>query len=231
MDTGIRDVFKSLIKRMRAIFGRGRKAQLDEELQFHIAMTIQSIQARSGVSASEARRQALIEFGGVEQAREETYRQRPTWFIETLLQDARYAMRGFRRNPAFTITVIATLALGIGATTAVLSVVDRILFRPLPYAHDNRLVSVGLVAPIVPVEFMLGGSYYVWRDNQKPFEAITSEIGVTPCDLTERSPARLSCASVAANFLPTLGVVPLVRKLRSSATACGEAAMGRIPAS
>ena len=106
--------------------------------------------------------------------------------------------------------MIATLALGIGGTTAVFSVVDRILFRALPYAHDDRLVSVGLVAPIIPQEFMLGGSYYDWRDNQKPFEAFTSETGVNSCDLTERNPARLSCASVEQNFLSTLGIAPLL---------------------
>jgi len=72
-------------------------------------------------------------------------------------------MRGFRRNPIFTVTIVLTLMLGIGATTAVFSVVDRILFRSLPYAHADRLVSVGLVAPIEPQEFMLGGSYYDWR--------------------------------------------------------------------
>jgi predicted permease len=127
-----------------------------------------------------------------------------------VLQDVRYALRGFRRNPVFTITVIATLALGIGATTAVFSVVDRILFRSLPYAHADRLVSVGLVAPIIPQEFMLGGSYYDWRDNQKPFEALTSETGVDACDLTERNPARLKCASVEANFLPTFGISPVL---------------------
>ena len=198
-----------ILSRARFFFQRRRASELDEELQFHIDHAVEANLA-AGMTRSEARRQAIIEFGGIEQAREETYCQRPSWFLETLMQDARYAMRGFRRNPAFTITIIVTLALGIGASTAVFSVVDRILFRPLPYAQDGRLVSVGLVAPIVPEEFMLGGSYYVWRDNQKPFEAFTSELGVTPCDLTERSPARLSCASVAANFLPTLGVAPLI---------------------
>jgi putative ABC transport system permease protein len=122
----------------------------------------------------------------------------------------RYALRGFRRNPVFAITAIATLALGIGASTAVFSVVDRILFRSLPYAHDDRLVSVGLTAPIISDEFMLGGSYFVWRDNQKPFEAFTSETGVDACDLTERNPARLRCAGVEANFLPTLGISPIL---------------------
>lgn len=100
--------------------------------------------------------------------------------------------------------------LGIGATTAVFSVVDRILFRALPYGHEERLVSVGLMAPVEPQEFMLGGSYYEWRDHQRPFESLTSEIGVNPCDLTEERPERLSCAGVEANFLPTLGVSPLI---------------------
>src|SRR5437764_1351433 len=69
-------------------------------------------------------------------------------------------------------------------------------------------VAVGLVAPIEPQEFMLGGSYYEWQDNQKPFSALTSEIGVDACDLTEANPLRLTCAGVEHNFLPTLGVMP-----------------------
>jgi putative ABC transport system permease protein len=196
------------LNQLRFIFLRRKQDVLDEELKFHLDQSI-GRNAALGMTADEARRQALIEFGGVERAREQCYEQRPAWWIGSVAQDVRYALRGFRRNPVFTIAVIATLAVGIGATTAVFSVVDRILFRSLPYAHDNRLVSVGLVAPIIPQEFMLGGSYYEWRDNQKAFEAFTSETGANACDLAERNPARLSCASVEQNFLPTLGV-PLV---------------------
>ena len=192
----------------RVIMGRSQ-ADLDDELRFHLEQSTEAHLA-AGMTVGEARRQALVDFGGVERTREETYRQRPRWLIETALQDARYALRGFRRNLGFTVTVLATVGLGIGATTAVFSVVDPILFRSLPYAHADRLVSVGLTAPIIPVEFMLGGSYYVWRDNQKPFEAFTSETGVSECDLTEHNPARLSCASVEASFLPTLGIAPMM---------------------
>jgi putative ABC transport system permease protein len=206
------DYFKELATHLRFLVRSNAKrdcAHLDEELQFHIDQAIQANIA-SGMSPARARHQALVEFGGIEKTREEAWRQRPGWLLETLLQDVRYALRGFRRNPAFTITVVATLAIAIGATTAVFSVVDPILFRALPYANGDRLVSVGLTAPIMPEEFMLGGSYYVWKDNQKPFEALTSETGVSECDLTERNPARLSCASVEASFLPTLGVAPLL---------------------
>ena len=179
------------------------------EIEAHLALDIAD-GVRSGLSESEARRRALLRVGGVQQARQ-VYRERATLpALDTLIQDMRYAIRGFGRNRVFALTAILTIALGIGATTAVFSAVDRILFRPLPYAHPGQLVSVGLTAPIIPQEFMLGPSYYVWRDGQKPFVALTSETGVNPCDLTEHNPAHLSCASVEANFLPTLGVSPLL---------------------
>ena len=204
------NALKEFASRIRFFFRGNAKtdhAHLDEELQFHLDKSIQANIA-VGMTPEQARRQAQIDFGSVEQAREETYRQRPGWLLETIGQDVRYSLRGFRRNPAFTATVIVTLSLAIGSTTAVFSVVDPILFRALPYAHGDRLVSVGLTAPIIPEEFMLGGSYYVWRDNQKAFQALTSETGVSTCDLTESNPAHLSCANVEANFLPTLGIVP-----------------------
>jgi predicted permease len=159
----------------------------------------------------------LIEFGGLECTREQCHEQRPGWWTGTVLQDLRYSLRGFRRNPMFTATVIATLGLGIGVTTAVFSVVDPILFRSLPYAHADRLVSVGLVAPIIQQEFMLGGSYYDWRDQQTPFSSLTSEIGANSCDLTQEQPVRLSCASVESTFLPTLGISPVLGRNFTSA--------------
>jgi putative ABC transport system permease protein len=130
--------------------------------------------------------------------------------MPTAVQDVRYSLRGFRRNPVFTFTIVMTFMLGIGATTAVFSVVDRILFRPLPYANAGRLVSVGLVHSLES-EFMLGYFYYDWQRNQRPFEALTSEDAVTSeCDLTERNPTQLRCESVEGNLLPTLGVSPVL---------------------
>jgi len=138
------DFLSQFARRISLVFRRKSRSDLDEELLFHVEQATQANIA-AGMTAAEARRQAMIDFGGVERTREETWRQRPGWVVETIAQDIRFALRGFRRNLGFTVTVIATLALGIGATTGVFSVVDRILFRPLPYAHDDRLVSVGLV--------------------------------------------------------------------------------------
>jgi len=192
--------------RFRAIFSARRIGdELDAELEGHLAEHIDE-GVRSGLGEAEARRQALLRIGGVEQVRQ-AYRDRATLpWLESLVRDVRYALRGFRRNPVFAITAILTLALGIGATTAVFSVVDRILFRPLPYAHDDRLVSVGLAQPLQQQEFTLGFFYYEWRDNQKPFQDFTFERGVSECNLTESNPLHLECGAVAQNFLPTLGV-------------------------
>lgn len=190
------------------LFGKDRR-ELDDELQFHLEQAIAS-KMDAGMPESEARRLTLIEFGSRDATYEGCEQQRPGWWVGILGQDFRYALRGILRNPAFSIAVTVTLMLGIGSSAAVFTVVDKILFRPLPYHDGDRLVSVGLVAPIEPQEFMLGGSYYEWQDNQKPFVAMTSEAGVEPCDFTEVNPVRLDCASVEQNFLPTLGVTPVI---------------------
>jgi putative ABC transport system permease protein len=198
------------LSRLRFFLARKTHRDVDDELQFHIdQQTAANIAA--GISPEEARRQAAIAFGGIQRTREQCREQRPIFPIETLLQDIRYAIRGFRRNPVFTLTILATLTLAIGATTAVFSVVDRILFRPLPYGDADRIVSLGLVQPLETQEFMLSRFYYDWRSAQKVFASMTAENAVTgECDLTERNPAQLSCPLVEGNFLPTLGISPVL---------------------
>jgi putative ABC transport system permease protein len=130
----------------------------------------------------------------------------PAW-IEQTLQDLRYALRGLRRNPGFTLTAVLAAAIGIGATTAVFSAVDRILFRPLPYRDETRLVSTGMMAPLDSNELLLADAYFELRRSPGPFATVTSfQAGATPCDLTEPSPLRMRCLRVEANFLDTLGV-------------------------
>ena len=189
---------------------RRRYNDLSVSIQEHLEEKIDELM-EDGMSREEATRTARREFGNVTLIEEHS---REVWqwhWIENLLRDVRYALRGFRKNPLFTVTVIATLALGIGATTAVFSVVDPILFRSLPYAHADRLVSVGLVHALQREPFMLGGFYYNWKDNQKPFEALTSQAyGTYECDLTQANSAQLGCTAVESNFLPTLGVAPVL---------------------
>ena len=191
------------------IFRKGR-SELDEEIGFHLEQAI-TTKIAAGTDPGEARRQALIEFGRIEPMRDQCERQRPGWWIGTMLQDVRYALRGFRRNPLFTISVLVTLALGIGATTAVFSVVDRILFRSLPYADPGRIVSVGFVHSLERREFVMGRFYVEWERNQTPFSAIAAQSTmVHNCDLVEANPAQLGCISFQANFLPLFGISPVL---------------------
>jgi len=200
---------KEWVTRLRYLFSPKTHHEVDEELEFHLQQQVEA-NISAGMTAQEARRQAVIAFGGVERARNQSHEQRPSHLAETIIQDIRYSFRGFHRNPIFTLTIAATLMLGIGSTTAVFSVVDRILFRPLPYSSADRLVSVGLVHSLES-EFMLGYFYYDWQRNQKPFESLTSEDATTgECDLNERNPAQLNCESVEGNFLPTLGISPIL---------------------
>lgn len=130
--------------------------------------------------------------------------------MESFWRDARYALRGFGRSPAFTVTVILAVALGIGATTAVFSVVDRILFRSLPYPHADQLVTFGYVAPIEPNEFILAPDFADWSNAQGAFASTASFDFVQDCDITQAPSVRMACAHVEWTFLPTFGVQPLL---------------------
>jgi len=202
------------MSRLRAfgarLFGLFRKRRgdedLDAELRTHLQLLMEK-NIRRGMTADEAQRAALQEFGGLEQIKEVYREQRGLAFFDSLTQDLRFAARMFRKKPAFTAVAVLTLAVGIGSSSAVFSVVDRILFRGLPYPDEDRLVSFGLLAPIERDEFMLGASYVDFRKEPGPFEAITSMApGSTACDVTEQSPVRLSCVLVEQTFLPTLGI-------------------------
>jgi putative ABC transport system permease protein len=125
-------------------------------------------------------------------------------------RDVRYALRGFGRSPAFAVTVILAVALGIGATTAVFSVVDRILFRSLPYPNADRLVTFGYVAPVEPNEFITAPDFADWGNADGAFASSASFDFVRDCDITQAPPARVECAHVESTFLPTFGIQPLL---------------------
>lgn len=127
-----------------------------------------------------------------------------------LLQDLRCALRQLRKNPAFTSIAVITLGLGIGATTGMFSLVDRMLFHSLSYPHENELASVGVVAPIIEGEFLFAGNYLDWRQHQTAFSGFASSTGVTDCDLTENNPERTTCAAVSSTFLSTFEIQPVL---------------------
>ncbi len=136
--------------RLRSIFRRSRvEDELDEELRFHIEQQIGENLAR-GMDAREARRKALLALGGLEQRKEECRDARGVGLWEDLLKDFAFAARILRKSPAFAVAAAVTIALGIGASTAVFGVVNGVLLRPLPYRDANRLVLVFRENPANP---------------------------------------------------------------------------------
>jgi putative ABC transport system permease protein len=128
---------------LRRLFFRERlEADLDKELRFHFEYQVAD-KVRSGIPESEARRLTRIEFGGIEQIKEDCRERRGTMGLESLLQDVRYALRQLRKAPAFTLTAVLTLALGIGATTAIFTLVQQVMLQSLPVARPDQLWRIG----------------------------------------------------------------------------------------
>ncbi|HEY3202452.1 MAG TPA: permease prefix domain 1-containing protein, partial [Thermoanaerobaculia bacterium] len=132
---------------VRALFARARRErELDEELAFHLERETEKNVGR-GMSSAEARREALIRFGGVAQTKEEVRESGGAAFAETILQDVRFGLRTLRRSPGYAAAAVLTLALGIGANTAIFSVVYGVLLQSLPYGGGDRLVRIRADAP------------------------------------------------------------------------------------
>jgi hypothetical protein len=146
--------------------------ELNEELRAHVDLLTDK-KISEGLKPEEARRAALIEVGGIEQVKERVREVRTGRPLEDLSQDLRYALRGLRKNRGFTAVAIITLALGIGANTAIFTVINTVLLRPLPYERPDQLVVLVETISERPV----GVSYpnFVdWRNQSTAFENIAA---------------------------------------------------------
>jgi putative ABC transport system permease protein len=200
---------------------------LDEEIRFHIDPQTEK-NLRAGMAADEARRHALMKFGGVNRAKESTRDQFRAASIEDVVRDIRYGGRALLRAPGFTIVATLTLALGIGATTAMFSVVSGILLRPLPYPEQDRLIELVHEARGVGISRILASPavYFGYRDHSRTFEAVGLwDWDASPVTVTGvGEPESVRSVEVTHEVLGILGATPaLGRSFRSSDDVSGAA--------
>ncbi|HEY4229640.1 MAG TPA: permease prefix domain 1-containing protein, partial [Thermoanaerobaculia bacterium] len=140
-------MFGRVLGSVRSVFSKGKmESDLDEELRFHLEREIEK-NVRRGMSPENARTEALRLFGGLEKTKDEVREADRALLLETVLQDIRYGARSLRKNPGYAAAAILTLALGIGANTAIFSVVHGVLLQSLPYGGGDRLVRLRVDAP------------------------------------------------------------------------------------
>ncbi|HWH50607.1 MAG TPA: ABC transporter permease [Gemmatimonadaceae bacterium] len=196
---------RRLAARLRGAAGGGRSdADVAAELDAHVAMATDA-RVASGMSGANARRAALLAAGGVEQAKESVRDQRGFPAVESVVRDARFAIRSLRKNPGFAATVVLTLALSIGATTAMFSVVNGILLDPLPFANGDRLVWT-VNHGTRPYDSMSPPDFHDWGTLNNAFEAVGGWM-VSGVDLVGgAAPVHLTSADVSGNWFTMLGV-------------------------
>src|SRR5688572_1049870 len=163
---------------------------------------------REGLTEIDARRAALIELGGAEQVKEQVRAARGGFALETFLQDIRYAGRSLLKKPGFTLTAVITLALGIGANTAIFSVVRGVLLKSLPFPEAERLMAVGEVSRAGELTALPYQNYLDWRAEQRVFTEMSARLPVGGILTGEGEPVRIFGRFVTASFFSTLQMPP-----------------------
>jgi predicted permease len=203
-------MLSDLMLRLRALFTRSTvERELDEELRFHIESQVETY-LKSGMSREEALRRAQIEFGGLDQVKEEYRDALGVRLLDDLWRDVRYALRTFRRSPLFAATAIMSVALGVGANTLVFSVVNALVFKPLPVSDPDRVLFVQRVGSFVSHSFPM---YRDLRDRNVTFEQLAGyRITMMAVDANERATHEWGYLATG-NYFDLLGVNPVLGRL------------------
>ena len=181
---------------------------MDDEMRLHIELEAEDLARSHGLAADEARRRAYVAFGGVERFKEEGRDVRGTRWLEDFTGDLRYGARGLRRAPGFALAAALTLALGIGVTTALFSVVEAVLLQPLPFGDPTRTVLLWSSWKDFPKTWVSYDEYELYRDESRTFDgmALFSDYPATVTGSGE--PERVRASQVTHGILRVLGVAP-----------------------
>lgn len=210
---------RTLWKRFKALFcSRRSERELSEEVESHLQMLAAEFRA-GGMDAEAARAAARREFGGLDQIKEAWRDRRGLPWLETLLKDARYGLRGLGRSPAFTIAAVLSLALGIGANTAIFSFLNTLMLRMLPVEHPEQLLSL----------YRTGGwgrgfssypQYLTFREHRELFNGVLARSGAYKVRFEAGSSSRAEFVQrefVSGNYFEVLGVKPVLGRLFTDA--------------
>jgi len=202
--------FYTVPLRLRSLFRRGQvEAELNEELRYHLERQIE-VNTAAGMSVEEARYAALRAMHGLDQRKEECRDMRRVRLIEDLWRDFRFSLRSLLKRPGFTAIILIALALGIGANTAIFSLVNAVILQPLPYRDPDRLISVygtrnrSTQGSVGPTDFL------DYRSQNKTFEQFAASGSMMlPMNLTgSGEPERLNASIITGNYFDTFGVRP-----------------------
>src|SRR5258708_18805039 len=182
------------------------EVDLDQEVQSHLEMLTEE-NIRAGMPPEDAQRAARIELGGIEQVKEQVREERIGNWLHSVLSDCRYGLRMLRKNPGFAAIAILTLAMGIGANTAIFSVVQGVVLAPLPYPDPDRLVLIRENTPALQhLVWVSYPDFLDWQRNARSFQQITA-LRWEQYNLTSPgTPEHLNGKAVSTGFFNTLGL-------------------------
>jgi len=201
---------RTFLSRLRGLFGGSRRdRELRAEIESHLAEAVED-NVREGMAPNEARRAALARFGGVTQTIEAHRERRRFTFFSALRQDLDYAVRTLVRAPGFTSVVVLTLAMGMGATTAIFSAVKPTLFQPLPYPDQDRVVTIQEIGRNGSVADGTFGMYRWMTERGRVFGEVAVAKAWQPTVTGTDEPERLTAQRVSAGFFKVFGVSPAI---------------------
>lgn len=207
---------RAFFVRLAGAFGKARRErEFSAEYESHLAMHIDD-NLRAGMSPEQARRQALLKSGRPESTKESMRDRWTLLWLETTWQDIRYALRGLRRSPAFSITVILSLALGLGASLAIFTITDDLLLRPLPYPHASEIAMVwesNQTHEELDENSVSPGNYLDWKSANGVFQSMAALRDIRSVLTVGDRAEELHSQETSFDFFPLLGVHPLRGRL------------------